>query len=191
MAFLTFVNDIFPILFIAFGVVGVIFGINRVMKKDDEESVLLKLVGAISGILIFATIILVLLNNSDDITNYSVLFAFMYFLATIARPLKKVPIAFILATLLGLAIFYFVMGAIDDIELFNSVPMSWVLIGVGGVVLIFFIIGFVQEKAMDAFLFIWSWGGVIFTLGLILVVQGITILIAWPNSDGILHYLPG
>ena len=191
MAFLEFVNDIFPILFIAFGVVGVAFGFNRLLKKDDEESVLLKMVGAISGILIFGTIILVLLNNAADITNYSVLFAFMYFLATIARPLKKVPIAFILATFLGLAIFYFVMGAIDDIELFNSVPMSWVVIGVAAVVLIFFIIGFVQEKVMDAFLFIWSWGGVIFTLGLILVLQGITILIAWPNEDGFLHYLPG
>ncbi len=191
MAYLIFLNDIFPILFIALGVVGVVFGINRIFKKDDEESVLLKLVGAISGILIFATIILVLLNDSNDITNYSVLIAFMYFLSTIARPLKKVPIAFILATLLGLAIFYFVMGAIDDIELFDSISMKWVVIGIAGVVVLFFIIGFVQEKVMDAFLFIWSWGGIIFTLGLILVVQGITILIELPNEGGILDYLPG
>lgn len=186
-----FVNDIFPILFIAFGVIGVLFGINRIFKKDDEESVLLKLVGAISGLLIFATIIIVLLNDGSDITKYSVFFAFLYFLSTMARPLKKIPVAFLLATFFGLAVFYYVMGAVEEVTFFQSIPMSYILMGIAGVVLLFFIIGLVQEKVMDAFLFIWSWGGVIFTLGLILVVQGITLLIAWPNSDGILHYLPG
>jgi hypothetical protein len=191
MAFLTFVNDIFPILFIAFGFVGVFFGFNRILKKDDEESVLLKLVGAISGILIFATIIIVLLNDGSDITKYSVFFAFLYFLSTLARPLKKIPVAFILATIFGLAVFYFVMGTVEEVTFFQNIPMQYILIGIAAIVILFFIIGFVQEKVMDAFLFVWSWGGVIFTLGLILVIQGITLLIAWPNEDGFLHYLPG
>ena len=137
-------NDIYPITFIIFGVVGIVFGFNRLIKKDDEESDLLKWIGALSGILLFGVIILVVLNDGVT-TKYSIFFAFLYFLSLIARPLKKIPVAFIIAFIASAVLFYFVMNTSLGDQLIGGVDMKWIALGIAGVALVVFVIGLIQE----------------------------------------------
>ncbi len=182
-------ENVYPVLFIIFGIVGVILGINRALKKEEEESRPLMWIGGISSFLLFGLLIFILLNGVH-ITKYNILFTFLYTVSLIARPLKKIPFAFLAAAFIGMGLFYLVISNMDDYTFLGAISLKYIVIAIIVLVILVFIIGLVQEKAMDAFLFIWSWGPIITILGLAMVVEGITLLINYPNEDGIYAFLP-
>ncbi len=187
---LEFIGSIYEFIFILGGIAGVVMGFDRLIKSEEEESHKLQWLAFAGAVLVFASVILIVYNK-QTITNYSALFGFLFFIATIARPLKKIPFAFLAAIIIGLGIFYLVMSNVGEISILSNISLKWLVIGIIVIVVIIFIIGFFQESAMDGLLVVLGWSPIILILSITLIVQGITLLLDWPDVDGILSYLPG
>lgn len=187
---LDFVVNIYEFIYILGGITGIIMGVDRLFKGEEEESDKLQWLAFGMSVLVLFSVILIIYNG-DHITNYSAFFGFLFFFSTIARPLKKVPFAFVIAVIVGLGIGYLVLADVGERNILGSISLKWLVIAIVAVVIIVFIIGFFQEAAMDGFLIILGWSPIVIILSLVLIVQGITLLLEWPNTDGILYYLPG
>lgn len=193
---LDFLNDIFPILFIPIGLLALIMGVNRAIRKEEDESKVLQWLAGIGGIGLLAVVVIVSINRYDTgdntlITPYTILFGIFLGMSLIARPFKKLPIAFVISVIVALGALYLVSANQDTIEYFDFLSLRIILLGIVILVFLIFLISFVQEKALDTLLWIIGWGPVIIILGLVVTLQGITLLLGWPGPGGILEYLPG
>lgn len=192
---LDFLNTIYPYAFILFGLVGVAMGINRALKSQEEENKVLHTLGVISGLLLFAILVLVVYNDktnssSNLITNYSVFFAFLFSLSIVARPLRKFPFAFIIASVIAMVVFYLVMSSAGDVTILGSLSLKWIVIGVVVLFLFILIIGYFQEKILDGLLVVVGWAPILTLLALAVLAQGITLLLKYPDYRGLFGYLP-
>jgi hypothetical protein len=131
-------------------------------------------------------------NGEEDlVTNYTLLFGMLMGMSLIARPFKKLPLAFVISVIVALGLLAFLtISSGAEVTFFGALPLEVLLIGVMAIVLIVFIISFVQEKAIDGLLFILGWGPVITILGLALIAQGITLILGYPDERGIFSLLP-
>ena len=160
-------------------------------KDEEEESKTLQLVGVISGIVLNLIIILAIYNR-EEISKYTILFSLFFGVSLYAKSFRKIPIAFAISAIAGLILAYFTIDARQNADsTIGSVSLRWYVLGIAVAVLIVFLISFIQEQAMDIMLLILSWGFLVIILGLLMIVQGLTVLLGIPNADGILDYLPG
>lgn len=185
------VTDFYPIFMILTGISGLFMGWDRVWKDDEEESKRLQLVGVISGIVLNVIIILAIYNR-QEITKYTILFSLFFGISLYAKAFRKIPIAFAVSAILGLILAYFTIQAREDADSdIANIPLRWFILGIAIAVGIIFLISFIQEQAMDIMLRVLSWGALVIILGILMVLQGITLLLEIPNAGGILDYLPG
>ncbi|MCY3413459.1 MAG: hypothetical protein INQ03_17595 [Candidatus Heimdallarchaeota archaeon] len=184
---------VYMIFFILGGLVGVIMGFNRLIKKEEEESDRWKIFAGVAGLLVFLSVMLMHLTAPDGvrITNYSSLFGILFFMSIIARPLKKIPVAFVLAIIVGMILTYFVFSRMDDSTVLGSIDMKWIAVALGAVVLIVFVIGRLQEGLFDGMLVVLGWSPLIIIISLALIGQGIALLAGYMYPDGIFDVLPG
>ena len=192
---LNFLDSTYYFAYIPIGIVGLLLGFDRALKNEENESDKLKVIGAVSGIILIALTVLVSINEydigGDFITKYSILFGLILGMSLISRPFKELPLAFVIAVMVLIGTMYLFISNKDEINQFGAIPLKIILLGVLGLVFVVFIIGLIQEKAMDGLLFILGWGPIITVLGLALLVQGITLIIEFPDKDGVFSYLPG
>jgi len=192
---LDFLNGTYPFIFIPIGIIAVALGVDRALKKEEEESRTLKILGGIAGIILLALTIILALNEFNEpggvISNYTILFSIFMALSLIARPFKNVHIAFIVSVFVALGLLTVIIFVRESSVSLAGIPLQYILIAVMVIVLLVYIISFIQEQAIDAFLAVLGWGPVITILGLLIIVQAITLLLDYPNSDGLLSYLPG
>ncbi|MHA2249082.1 MAG: hypothetical protein ACXAD7_01910 [Candidatus Kariarchaeaceae archaeon] len=194
MAVYDFLVDepVFDIVLIAVGAVGILLGIDRTLESDEEESSILQIAGPLAAVGLYAVLILAAFDDSIDKTNYTYLFGMLLGISLIAKPFRKLPIAFAFAVIAFLGLFYYAYTNSDEEgEILAGIEMKWIIAGIIGIVLIIFIIGFVQEQIMDFLLYIMGWGPYVFVLSVIVIAQGISLLINQPDKDGILGWLPG
>jgi hypothetical protein len=185
------VTEYYEIFLILVGINGIILGFNRITKDDEEESDLLELLGIIGGLLLFGIIILSI-ENDEAISKYTILFSTLFALSLLAKPFKKLPIAFALTAVVGLALTWFVLDRSGNEEsILFGLDLKFSIIVIIIILIIVFIISFIQEATMDIMLFILSWGLVILVFALIATAQGVTLLFEIPSSNGILGELPG
>jgi len=85
------------------GLLGVALGINRTIKRREKESLVLQVLSAIGGILVLAMLPVMVLqiNQKRVYTNATLLLMIVFALCLLARPLKKIPIAFSVVTAAG------------------------------------------------------------------------------------------
>ncbi len=193
MAILEFMTDepVYQIIMIIVGIIGVTLGIDRTIESDEEESSILQFIGPIGALVIFAVLVLSI-ENDAGYTKYTLVFMIFFGLSLIAKPFRKLPIAFVISSVIGLALFYFVYTESDqDDEIFSAIPLKWLIAAIIGIILLVFIISFVQEQAMDIMLWLIGWGPLVTAFSAIIIVQGITLWAELPDEDGILGYLPG
>lgn len=186
---LEFLETVYPFVFILVGIIGIIMGFNRLIKSDEEESTKLKFMAAIAALILFA-LILLMIWDGRDVTNYSYFFSFLFSLSIAARPLKKIPFAFLAAVIIGLTLFYLAMNKAGDIEVLGNLSLQVIVIAIVGLVVLVFIIGFFQEAVMDGFLMVLGWSPIVLILSLSLIAQGISLILGINSPDGILGYLP-
>ncbi|MDH5402856.1 MAG: hypothetical protein OEZ01_01105 [Candidatus Heimdallarchaeota archaeon] len=192
---LDFINEIYYFLFIPFGLVAIFLGVDRALKKYEEESKKLQILGAVTGLIGLAMIIILAVNefnDPNDLTNdYNILFGVLLSMSLFARPFKKLPVAFVISIVFGFGLFFLFIYASDNFLVFNLIEFKYVLLGIIILVVIVFIIGFIQEQVMDGLLFVLSWGPIITILGLLMFIQGIVLIFKFNGINGIFEYLPG
>ncbi|MCE7736004.1 MAG: hypothetical protein GPJ54_14070 [Candidatus Heimdallarchaeota archaeon] len=185
------VTDYYEVILILVGINGLILGFDRITKGDEEESDLLELLGILGGLVLFATIILSIYND-EVISKYTILFSTLFSLSLLAKPFKKLPIAFAVTAVLGLAMTWYVLDRRGDEEsIIGGLSLQLTIVVFIIILIVVFIIGFIQEQTMDIMLFLLSWGIVILVLSILIFLQGVTLLFEVPDKDGILGLLPG
>ena len=166
---------------------------DRIMKEDEEESDILEFLGILGGLVLFGVIILSIYNGVEDLSKYTILFSTLFGLSLLAKPFKKLPIAFALTALVALALVWWVLDKKrnDEDSIVGGLDLKFLIIILILVLIIVFTISFIQEATMDIMLFILSWGLVILILAIIVTLQGVTLLFEIPSDNGILGELPG
>jgi hypothetical protein len=196
-------EPIYELVLIGVGFIGIFLGIDRTIESDEEESSVLQFIAPVASLILFVFLI-ANINNVNKIiadgelplSNYTIIFSIFFGISLLAKPFRKLPIAFVLAIGIGLAIFYYVWTKRDQAESeLAGVEMKWLIVGILAIVIIIFIISFVQEQAMDILLWVMGWGPYVTILSIIMIAQGITLWYEKPETDGvadgILGLLPG
>jgi FtsH-binding integral membrane protein len=192
-------EPIYEIVLIGVGIIGIFLGIDRTLESDEEESSVLRFIAPIAS-LILIVFLAAYINNHDEIiadgelplSNYTILFSILFAISLLARPFRKLPLAFVIATVIGLALFYYVYDKQDQADSkLGDIEMKWLIVGILIIVIIIFIISFIQEQAMDLLLWVMGWGPYVTILSIIMIAQGITLILEEPEIDGVLGLLPG
>ncbi len=173
------------------GIIGLIMAFDRIMKADEEESDILEFFGILGGLLLFSVIILSIYNE-EVLSKYTILFSTLFSLSLLAKPFKKLPIAFALTGIVALALVWWVLDKRNNDDSFvGGLDLKLLIVILILVLIIVFTISFIQEATMDIMLFILSWGFVILVLAVLIAAQGVTLLLEEPSVNGILGELPG
>ncbi len=183
-------GNFYPYVMILIGILGIALGVDRILKKREEESKLLQVLSFFGGlILLVLPIMMVFLIDTDGVySNYTLLLMFLTGLSMNARPFEKVPAAFTIVSLVGIVLFVLVLQVREQSELISGIPLQTILIVIGILILILFLMTFMAEQALDAFLFLLGWGLLVLLFSLLTVVQAVTILITG-NRYGLLSFI--
>ena len=173
------------------GIIGLILAFDRIMKEDEEESDILEFLGILGGLLLFSVVILSIYNE-EVLSKYTILFSTLFSLSLLAKPFKKLPIAFALTGIVALALVWWVLDKRNNDDSFvGGLDLKLLIVIIILVLIVVFTISFIQEATMDIMLFILSWGLVILILAVLITLQGVTLIFDVPSSNGILGELPG
>lgn len=191
---LEFYSDAYPYFLTVAGIIGFFLGFDRITEEEEKENKPLQVAGVLAGLVVITSIVLAIIN-STEITKYTILFGILFGVSLLAKPMRKVHTAFAISALVGSGLTFWVLYSRNkdkgNESFFNSIALKWVFLAIFLIVLVVFIISFIQEQTMDIMLFFLGLGIIIFPLSLIIFLQGITLILNLPNSDGILGYLPG
>ena len=186
------IDPLLPIIVTIAGIIGLAYGINKLMKSKDEESPILKYLALGTSIIIGLLNILAIFywkfDASVEVTTVHWLTVLLIFLAgssMLGEPLKETPIAAIVA----LAAFGGLTGLFLFIADFNAgfsnpevlglinVPLSVVILIIVVIVGIIFLATFFTEFTIDRILQMISWAPIVVILSALLFLQGILVIL--------------
>ncbi len=178
---------IYPMILI--GLLGVALGVDRILKKREEESRVLQVLSFFGGLILLALpILMVLYIDVEGVySNYTLLLMFLTGLSLNARPFEKMPAAFTIVTLLGIIAFIGVLQFRKTSSSAGDIPIEIILIAIGVIMAVLFIMTFIAEQALDAFLFILGWGFLVLVFSLLSIAQAVAILVT-DNRYGLLSF---
>lgn len=196
-----------PILFIA-GLLGLFYGINKLMKTSKHESVMLKYIALGTSIVIGIVNILVILewkvlpflemtSATVDVHWLTVFLIFMAGSTMLADPLKDTPVA----AIVGIIAFGAISGLFLLISDFSEgifkpqllgtipIPLSLLILIIVIVVALIFALTFISEFTIDRILEIISWAPIVIIFSALLAIQGILIVLL-EDAGGIWAIIP-
>ena len=93
-----------PWLLSASGLLGVVLGVNRTLKRREKESKLLQVISFLAGAFLFAAPVAMVLygEHSSEVSGGSILLMLLLAICLVGRALKKLPIAFIILAVMGI-----------------------------------------------------------------------------------------
>ena len=179
------------IILIVAGLIGLIYGINKLRKKKKEESDLLKYVALATSIIIGVLNVLyvfewkILGTSGVEIHWLTILLIFIAGSTMLAEPLKDTPLAAIIAIIAFGALSGLFLLVADFNEGFTNpvllgtiqVPLWLVILGIVAIVLIVFLLTFLTEFTVDRILELVSWSPVVILFSALLLIQGVLIVL--------------
>ncbi len=192
------IDPLLPIIITIAGIIGLAYGINKLLKSKEEESAVLKYLALGTSIIIGLLNILAIyywkFDTSVEVTTVHWLTVLLIFLAgssMLAEPLKDTPIAAIIALvafggLTGLFLFMAdFSGGFSNPEVLGliNIPLSVVILLIVVIVGIVFLITFFTEFTIDRVLQLISWAPVVVIFCGLLFLQGILVFLL--GSGGI------
>lgn len=195
-----------PVIIFIAGIIGLVFGINKLMKSADDESAIIKYIALGTSIVIGVLNIIAIFEwkidiVSPDVTTVHWLTILLIFLAgstMLAAPLKETPLAAIIALLaFGSLAGVFLLIADFNTDFSNPEVLGIVNIPLWLVILIIVVIvGFVflatlfTEFTVDRILQLISWAPIVILFCALLTIQGLlVILLPGPGAGGIWELL--
>lgn len=191
-------DSILPFILIIAGIIGLGYGINKLIKSKDHESDILKYLALGTSIVIGLMNLWAIYEWTLDDTFYpdspevlmvhwlTILLIFLAGSSMLAEPLKNTPIAAVIAVLAfgalsGLFLFYadFSGGLSPNIGDFN-IPLWLVILIIVIIVGILFVVTWFTEFTIDRVLQLISWAPLVIIFCGLLTIQGLLLLI---NGD--------
>lgn len=164
----------YPWVLVVVGVLAVALGINRTFNRKKKESDLLKTLGLIGGVVTLALPILIV-TSGQELTWFSpITFLVMVALGLClcARPLRKIPVTFIVVGVVGVGLFVLLLN-LRDAEFagmtFMTVASIFILAILGGL----FLLGLYFEKSIDLVLRALGWGPTVAIVGIVATIFGL------------------
>lgn len=181
------VDPLLPLILMIAGIIGLAYGIDKLMKTKRHESALYKYLALVTSIVIGVVNLIAIYEwlldtTPPDVTVHwlTILLIFLAGSSMLSEPLKETPIAAILAiivfgALAGIIIMFadFSEG-ISNISLFGaSIPLWLVIILIVIIVGIVFLASVFTEFTIDRVLQLVSLAPVVIILSGLLLVQGL------------------
>lgn len=181
-----------PWLLSSSGLLGVVLGVNRTLKRRENESKLLQVISFLVGAVLFAAPVAMVLygGHSSEVSGGSILLMLLLAICLVGRALKKLPIAFIIVAVMGTGLFW-LFSYIKQFSFAGDVPTQTVALGIALLILIVFGISFVVEKTIDLFLGLISLGPVVFIVAGVALIQGLLTGLHITDHHGLLNLLKG
>ena len=186
------VDPLLPLILMIAGIIGLAYGIDKLMKTKRHESALYKYLALATSIVIGVVNLIAIYEwlldtTPPDVTVHwlTILLIFLAGSSMLAEPLKETPLAAIIAiivfgALAGLIILFadFSEGISSNISLFGaSIPLWLVILLIVIIVGIVFLASALTEFTVDRILQLVSLAPVVIILSGLLLVQGLLMFI--------------
>ncbi|MHA2225464.1 MAG: hypothetical protein ACXAC8_09690 [Candidatus Hodarchaeales archaeon] len=193
------VEPLLPVIIIVAGIIGLAYGINKLMKSKTEESDILKYLALATSIVIGVVNIIVIFEWKIDIVDpavtvhwLTILLIFLAGSSMLAEPLKNTPLAAIIAVLafgaiagLFLLVADFSGGfANPEVLGFLNIPLWLVILVIVLIVGLVFLVTLFTEFTVDRVLQLISWAPIVIVFSGLLTIQGALMFIL-DNPGGI------
>jgi hypothetical protein len=181
-----------PWLLSASGVLGVVLGFNRTLKRRENESKLLQVTSFLVGAVLFVVPVAMVLQGGQgsEVSGVSILLILLLAICLVARALKNLPIAFFVVAVLGTGLFW-LFSYIKQFSFAGDVPTQTIALFIAVLILVVFGISFIIEKTIDLFLGLLGLGPVVFIVAAVALIQGLLTGLHITNHHGLLNLLRG
>jgi len=172
------------------GLLGVALGINRTLKRREKESLPLQVLSALGGILVLVMPLVMVLqiNQKGVYTAATVLLMIVFSLCLLARPLKKIPLAFIVVTAAGVGLLWVSMK-FRGTSLGGSISIELVIAAIIVLLAVLFVLSFMLEAFVDAVLSALGWGPVVTIVSAIALIHGALIAFRITGPEGLQFFI--
>jgi hypothetical protein len=172
------------------GLVGVALGINRTIKRREKESLVLQLLSTLGGLVVLATptVMVLHIKQKGVYTAATLLLMIVFSLCLLARPLKKIPIAFTVVTAAGVCLLWAAMK-FRGTSLGGRISIELVIVAVIVILVGLFILCFVLETFVDTVLSVLGLGLVVTIVSAIALVHGALIAKGVTGPEGLQLFL--
>ena len=172
------------------GVLGVALGINRTIKRREKESLVFQVLSAIGGLVVLATptVMVLHIKPKGAYTAATLLLMIVLSLCLLARPLKKVPIAFITVTAAGVCLLWAALK-LRGTPLGGRIPIEFVIGATIVVLAALFVLAFAFEAFVDTVLSVVGLGLVVTIVSTIALIHGALIAKGVTGPEGLQLFL--
>jgi hypothetical protein len=172
------------------GLLGLWLGLDRTFNRKENESLLLRALALVGGVLMLAlpSFIVLASSGSENIAPVTLLIMLVLGLAMLARALRKVPITFLVVGGLGVGALFLALQ-LQDSSFGGTVPMTVVAVVMLALLIGVFAASFAFESTLDIFLGILGWGPLVAAFGLLAVIQGLLVGAGITGPGGLVEVL--
>jgi len=113
----------FPWLLVTFGLLGVVLGVDRTLKRRENESKLLQVIAFLAGLVLFAIPVVMVLQGGQgiEISGLSILLILLLAICLVGRALKRLPLAFVIVTVMGTGLFW-MTSVLKQVSFAGDIP---------------------------------------------------------------------
>lgn len=179
-----------PWLLLATGALGMVLGVNRTLKRREKESAPLQVLAFLSGAALLAAPVGMVFQSGSapEVSGASILLMLLLGTCLMARALKTLPIALIVAALLGTGLFW-LLSTIKEFSFAGDAATQTIVLVTAVLLLVILVIGFFVEKTLDLFLALLSIGVVVFAVAAAACLQGLLTGLGLTDYHGLLRLL--
>ncbi len=180
------VDATLPFILIIAGIIGLAYGINKLMKSKEDESAILKYLALATSIVIGVVNIIAIYEWKIDTAApevemvhwLTILLIFLAGSSMLAEPLKDTPLAAVIAVLAfgALTGLFLLLGGGDMVVGDVEVPLWLVILLIVVVVGLIFVVTLFTEFTVDRVLQLISWAPVVIIFAGLLTIQGLLML---------------
>ena len=184
------IASVAPWLLLATGALGVILGINRILKRRARESKALQAVSFLAGVLLLAAPVGLVLQagKGPPVSGVSVLLMLALGICLTARGLKSIPLAFLIVAVVGTGLFW-LLSQVKQVSFGGDVPTHAIALVMAILLLVVFGISFIVEKTIDLFLGLLSLGPIVVIVAAAALIQGLLVGLHITDYHGLLTLL--
>ena len=174
------------------GALGCVLGVNRTLKRRENESKSLQVISFLFGAILLAAPVVIVLQGGQgsEVSGGSILLMLLLGICLMSRALKNLPIAFMVVAVMGTGLFW-LFSYFKQFSFAGDISTQAIALTITILLLIVFGISFIVEKTIDLFLGLLSLGPVVFILSAAAFLQGLLIGLHITDHHGLLNLLGG
>lgn len=182
-----------PWILLAAGALGMALGVNRTLKRRENESRLLPALSFAAGAVLLAAPVGMVLQRAKGppVSGASILLLLLLGICLMARALKNLPIAFLLVVVLGTGLFWLFSRFKHLSFLIGDVSTQSIALAIAVLLLVVFGVSFFIEKTIDLFLGLLGVGVVVFVVAAAAFLQGLLVGLHITDHYGLWNLLGG